>query len=79
MDLCSANIQVLKTRVHCADLSNPTKPIYLYCQWTERIMEDFFRQGDTEREDGLDISPMSPGIRRPISGISSNSCINKAL
>jgi len=44
--------------VHCADLSNPTKPLPLYQQWTERIMAEFFRQGDLEREQGLDISPM---------------------
>jgi len=50
--------QVLKTLVHCADLSNPTKPLYLYRQWTDRIMEEFFLQGDLEREQGLEISPM---------------------
>ena len=44
--------------VHCADLSNPTKPLELYRQWCERIMEEFFQQGDRERESGLDISPM---------------------
>lgn len=44
--------------VHCADLSNPTKPLAVYRQWTERIMEEFFRQGDKERERGMEISPM---------------------
>ena len=44
--------------VHCADLSNPTKPLELYRQWCDRIMEEFFQQGDREREAGLDISPM---------------------
>ena len=44
--------------VHCADLSNPTKPLQLYRQWTDRIMAEFFQQGDREREAGLDISPM---------------------
>lgn len=44
--------------VHCADLSNPTKPLPLYRQWTERIMEEFFRQGDKERERGMEISAM---------------------
>jgi len=44
--------------VHCADLSNPTKPIAIYREWVRRIMEEFFRQGDKEREQGLDISPM---------------------
>lgn len=44
--------------VHCADLSNPTKPLELYRQWCDRIMEEFFQQGDRERDSGLDISPM---------------------
>ena len=44
--------------VHCADLSNPTKPLALYQRWTERIMEEFFTQGDRERDEGLEISPM---------------------
>ena len=44
--------------VHCADLSNPTKPLELYRQWLIRIMEEFHRQGDLEREKGMDISPM---------------------
>lgn len=44
--------------VHCADLSNPTKTLALYRQWTERIMEEFFRQGDKERERGMEISAM---------------------
>lgn len=44
--------------VHCADLSNPTKPLDIYRQWVDRIMEEFFRQGDKERDQGLDISPM---------------------
>lgn len=44
--------------VHCADLSNPTKSLELYRQWTDRIMEEFFHQGDRERERGMEISPM---------------------
>ena len=44
--------------VHCADLSNPTKPLELYRQWCDRIMEEFYQQGDKEREAKLDISPM---------------------
>ncbi|KAM3598307.1 uncharacterized protein V6R79_016558 [Siganus canaliculatus] len=50
--------KVLRNMVHCADLSNPTKPLAVYRQWTERIMEEFFRQGDKERERGMEISPM---------------------
>nr|XP_040129257.1 cAMP-specific 3',5'-cyclic phosphodiesterase 4D-like [Ictidomys tridecemlineatus] len=39
-------IQVLQNMVHCTDLSNPTKPLQLYHQWTDLILEEFFRQGD---------------------------------
>ncbi|XP_007549733.1 cAMP-specific 3',5'-cyclic phosphodiesterase 4B-like isoform X1 [Poecilia formosa] len=58
LDHYTERIQVLKNMVHCADLSNPTKPLPLYRQWTERIMEEFFRQGDKERERGMEISAM---------------------
>jgi len=51
-------MQVLQNLVHCADLSNPTKPLDIYRQWTDRIMQEFFRQGDLERDQGMDISPM---------------------
>lgn len=52
------SLQVLRNMVHCADLSNPTKPLDLYRQWTDRIMDEFFHQGDRERERGMEISPM---------------------
>ncbi|KAF6736374.1 cAMP-specific 3',5'-cyclic phosphodiesterase 4D [Oryzias melastigma] len=58
LDHYTERTQVLKNMVHCADLSNPTKPLPLYRQWTERIMEEFFRQGDKERERGMEISAM---------------------
>ncbi|XP_037830596.1 cAMP-specific 3',5'-cyclic phosphodiesterase 4C isoform X2 [Kryptolebias marmoratus] len=58
LDHYTERIQVLKNMVHCADLSNPTKSLLLYRQWTERIMEEFFRQGDKERERGMEISAM---------------------
>lgn len=44
--------------VHCADLSNPAKPIEMYKKWNERIMDEYWMQGDVEREAGLEISPM---------------------
>uniref|UniRef100_A0A8C7I1V9 Phosphodiesterase n=1 Tax=Oncorhynchus kisutch TaxID=8019 RepID=A0A8C7I1V9_ONCKI len=58
LDHYTDRIQVLRNMVHCADLSNPTKPLIVYREWTERIMEEFFRQGDKERERGMEISPM---------------------
>ena len=50
--------QVLQNMVHCSDLSNPTKPLHVYRAWVDRLMEEFFRQGDLERQHGMDISPM---------------------
>ena len=44
--------------VHCSDLSNPTKPLDIYRQWVDRIIDEFHRQGDKEREAGIEISPM---------------------
>ncbi|XP_004595798.2 cAMP-specific 3',5'-cyclic phosphodiesterase 4A [Ochotona princeps] len=58
LDNYADRIQVLRNMVHCADLSNPTKPLQLYRQWTDRIMAEFFQQGDRERERGMEISPM---------------------
>ncbi|KAL9824217.1 LOW QUALITY PROTEIN: 3',5'-cyclic-AMP phosphodiesterase 4C-like [Geothlypis trichas] len=58
LDNYTDRIQVLQNMVHCADLSNPTKPLELYRQWTDRIMVEFFHQGDREREKGMEISPM---------------------
>uniref|UniRef100_A0A4W4FBB3 Phosphodiesterase n=1 Tax=Electrophorus electricus TaxID=8005 RepID=A0A4W4FBB3_ELEEL len=58
LDNYTDRIQVLRNMVHCADLSNPTKPLDLYRQWTDRIMDEFFHQGDRERDRGMEISPM---------------------
>merc|ERR1711953_1378785 len=58
LDNYTDRIQVLQNMVHCADLSNPTKPLELYRHWVDLIMEEFFRQGDLERDSNMDISPM---------------------
>ncbi|XP_053178093.1 cAMP-specific 3',5'-cyclic phosphodiesterase 4D-like isoform X3 [Scomber japonicus] len=58
LDNYSDRIQVLQNMVHCADLSNPTKPLEIYRQWTDRITVEFFTQGDRERDKGMEISPM---------------------
>ncbi|KAL4236995.1 hypothetical protein ACF0H5_005379 [Mactra antiquata] len=58
LDNYQDRIQVLQNMVHCADLSNPTKPLEIYKKWLDRLMTEFFRQGDMEREKGLDLSPM---------------------
>merc|ERR1712141_850794 len=58
LDEYNDRIQVLQNMVHCSDLSNPTKPLPLYKEWVERLMEEFWAQGDKERREGLEISAM---------------------
>ncbi|CAH8493324.1 unnamed protein product [Dicrocoelium dendriticum] len=58
LDNYSDRLQILQNMIHCADLSNPAKPLRLNRKWTGRLMEEFFRQGDTERKMKLEISPM---------------------
>ena len=44
--------------LHSADVSHPTKCWALHREWTARCMEEFFNQGDREKEMGLDVSPL---------------------
>lgn len=39
------------------DVSNPSKKMVLYEKWTERILQEFFRQGDLEKTNNLPVSP----------------------
>ncbi|XP_076347376.1 3',5'-cyclic-AMP phosphodiesterase 4C-like isoform X3 [Tachypleus tridentatus] len=58
LDNYTERIQVLQNMIHCADLSAPAKPLETYKKWVDLLMEEFFQQGDKEREQNLDISPM---------------------
>ena len=49
LDEYNDRIQVLQNMVHCSDLSNPTKPLPLYKEWVDRLMEEFWAQGDKVR------------------------------
>lgn len=46
----------LKMVIKCADISNPARDPFLYKQWVEAIMEEFWRQGDAERKVGMPVS-----------------------
>ncbi|TNM88696.1 hypothetical protein fugu_004950 [Takifugu bimaculatus] len=50
--------KALSLLLHTADISHPSKPWPLHSRWTKALMEEFFRQGDSEAELGLPFSPL---------------------
>ena len=50
---------LLKLAVKCADIGNVTKGKATALAWTERVIEEFFKQGDEERQLGLPVTPMN--------------------
>ncbi|THD24206.1 Phosphodiesterase [Fasciola hepatica] len=50
--------KALSLIVHCADIGHPAKTWSLHEQWTKVLCEEFFRQGDREKELNLPVSPL---------------------
>lgn len=50
--------KVLCLMLHSCDVSHPAKRWGLHHRWTARCMEEFFVQGDREKELGLEYSPL---------------------
>jgi cAMP-specific phosphodiesterase 4 len=44
--------------LHAADIANAVKPLATYRKWANRVLSEFFAQGDLERKQGLPVSPM---------------------
>ena len=49
-------LEFLSFIIHAADISNPTKPLNIYKEWAQRCVDEFFKQGDLEKKNGLPIS-----------------------
>ena len=60
MDLSDAGARqfVLQIAMKCADISNPCRSWNISRLWSHRACEEFFRQGDRERELGLAVTPI---------------------
>ena len=49
---------VLQMALKCADISNPCRPWLQSKKWGEKVTEEFFQQGDFERENSLEITKL---------------------
>jgi len=47
---------LLNIMLHSSDISNPTRLLHIYLKWVPRVMEEFFRQGDLEKTNGMQVS-----------------------
>lgn len=47
---------VLNMIVHSADISNPCKPLDIYTRWVDLVFQEFFMQGDIEKQASLPVS-----------------------
>jgi hypothetical protein len=48
----------LSVLLHAADMSSCARPWPIASRWTDRLMDEFFLQGDRERELGWEVTPM---------------------
>ena len=51
-------LQLMGVILKCSDVSNAARPFDVSEKWSSVLLEEFFRQGDSERERGLPISPL---------------------
>ncbi|OMJ67713.1 hypothetical protein SteCoe_35049 [Stentor coeruleus] len=47
---------VMEMMMHASDIGNPSRPWKFCYEWANKVMNEFFAQGDKEREMGLTIS-----------------------
>ncbi|KAM3719527.1 putative 3',5'-cyclic phosphodiesterase pde-3 [Dirofilaria immitis] len=59
MDLSNESDRVIVSQmlIKFADINSPSKPYSLHRQWTDRICEEFYGQGDEEKRRGMAVSP----------------------
>ncbi|RHZ32791.1 hypothetical protein DYB37_004040 [Aphanomyces astaci] len=56
-DVMESPMMLMKIIIKCADIGHSSKATLLHARWSELIIEEFFLQGDEEKELGMEISP----------------------
>ena len=63
LDSCGVSMEnvsdmklVVGMLLHAADVSNPAKKWDYYMLWTDRVMQEFYAQGDREKELGMRVT-----------------------
>ncbi|CAM9974154.1 unnamed protein product, partial [Phaeothamnion confervicola] len=59
-------LSAMKMCIKSADISHPTRAMFLHLKWTAAVIEEFFLQGDEEKRRSLE---MSPNCDRDTTGI----------
>lgn len=49
---------ILQIALKCADISNPCRPWEISKKWSQKVCEEFFRQGDYERQLNLPVTSL---------------------
>jgi len=53
----ASRMLLLQMCIKCCDLSHVAKPIKQHIEWSTRITDEFYCQGDDERKNDLEVSP----------------------
>lgn len=57
-EVTNYHLFLMESILHGSDISNPCKPKHIMLEWTQRVLEEFWTQGDEEIRLGLDVSPL---------------------
>lgn len=49
---------ILQIALKCADISNPCRPWDVSRKWSQKVCEEFYRQGDYERKLNLPVTSL---------------------
>lgn len=60
LDMCKSEYRhfILQIALKCADISNPCRPWDVSKKWSHKVCEEFFRQGDYERQLNLPVTSL---------------------